>query len=93
MLLQILAVYDRFGRLIHGHPSVAKDVLEYVIFEKHLASLYGKWRLHAKIVPEWLSAYRSPRYGLQQRLLHFAFFFSLTEKLLNDHNRKDFLFF
>jgi len=62
---QILAVYDRFGRLIHGHPSVAKDVLEYVIFEKHLASLYGKWRLHAKIVPEWLSAYRSPSYLTQ----------------------------
>jgi len=51
---QILAVYDRFGRLIHGHPHVAKDVLEYVVFEKHIANMYGKWRMHAKIVPEWL---------------------------------------
>jgi len=55
---QILAVYDRFGRLIHGHPHVAKDVLEYVVFENHVSSLYGKWRVHAKIIPEWLSAQR-----------------------------------
>jgi len=55
---QILAVYDRFGRLIHGHPHVAKDVLEYVVFENHVASLYGKWRVHAKIIPDWLSAQR-----------------------------------
>merc|ERR1719278_876042 len=49
---QILAVYDRFGRLIHGNPHVAKDVLEYVVFEKHLADTYGKWRLHGKIIPQ-----------------------------------------
>ena len=49
---QILAVYDRFGRLIHGHPYVAKDVLEYVVFEKHLADTYGKWRIHTKIIPQ-----------------------------------------
>ena len=49
---QILAVYDRFGRLIHGHPYVAKDVLEYVVFEKHLADTYGKWRIHSKIIPQ-----------------------------------------
>ena len=36
-------MYDRFGRLIHGHPNVAKDVLEYVVFEKHMASLYGRY--------------------------------------------------
>jgi len=48
---QILAIYDRFGRLIHGNPHVSKDVLEYVVFEKHLADTYGKWRLHSKIIP------------------------------------------
>ena len=62
---QILAVYDRFGRLIHGHPNVAKDVLEYVVMEKHLSSLYGKWRLHGKIIPEWLSATRTPSWLTQ----------------------------
>ena len=50
---QTLAVYDRFGRLIHGSEVVAKDVLEYVVFEKHLANIYGIWRLHSKIIPVW----------------------------------------
>merc|ERR1712001_264018 len=57
---QILAVYDRFGRLIHGHPHVAKDVIEYVTFEKHIVSIYGKWRLHQKLIPEWLAKTREP---------------------------------
>merc|ERR1712080_593087 len=53
---QTLAVYDRFGRLIHGSEAVAKDVLEYVVFEKHLSNTYGVWRLHAKIIPDWMPA-------------------------------------
>merc|ERR1712114_152026 len=53
---QTLAVYDRFGRLIHGSETVAKDVLEYAVFEKHLANIYGTWRLHAKIIPDWMPA-------------------------------------
>lgn len=51
---QTLAIYDRFGRLMHGSEILAKDVLEYVVFEKHLANEYGTWRLHAKIIPDWL---------------------------------------
>eukprot|EP00088_Acartia_fossae_P023571 TRINITY_DN2456_c0_g1_i1.p1 TRINITY_DN2456_c0_g1~~TRINITY_DN2456_c0_g1_i1.p1 ORF type:complete len:364 (-),score=98.19 TRINITY_DN2456_c0_g1_i1:121-1212(-) len=50
---QTLAVYDRFGRLIHGNENVVKDVLEYCVFEKHLSNLYGIWRLHGKIIPDW----------------------------------------
>ncbi|KAK5647726.1 hypothetical protein RI129_002618 [Pyrocoelia pectoralis] len=51
---QVLAVYDRFGRLIQGSEIIAKDVLEYVVFEKHLANEYGTWRIHGKIIPDWL---------------------------------------
>nr|CAG4642032.1 EOG090X0DDP [Eurycercus lamellatus] len=51
---QILAVYDRFGRLMYGSEIVAKDVLEYVVFEKHVANLYGMWRIHEKIIPDWM---------------------------------------
>ncbi|XP_021917982.1 probable 39S ribosomal protein L45, mitochondrial isoform X2 [Zootermopsis nevadensis] len=51
---QILAIYDRFGRLMHGSEILAKDVLEYVVFEKHLSNEYGLWRLHEKIVPNWM---------------------------------------
>lgn len=53
---QTLAIYDRFGRLMHGSEIIAKDVLEYVVFEKHLANEYGKWRLHDKIIPDWTPA-------------------------------------
>lgn len=56
---QILAIYDRFGRLMHGSEILAKDVLEYVVFEKHLANEYGVWRLHDKIIPDWMPP-RSP---------------------------------
>ncbi|XP_044740130.1 probable 39S ribosomal protein L45, mitochondrial [Chrysoperla carnea] len=51
---QLLAIYDRFGRLMHGSEILAKDVLEYVVFEKHISNEYGVWRLHAKIIPDWL---------------------------------------
>lgn len=50
---QILAIYDRFGRLMYGSETVAKDVLEYVVFEKHLSNEYGHWRIHDKIIPDW----------------------------------------
>lgn len=54
LFFQILAIYDRFGRLIHGSEILAKDVLEYVVFEKHIANEYGRWRIHGKIIPDWL---------------------------------------
>uniref|UniRef100_A0A6J0SY13 Large ribosomal subunit protein mL45 n=1 Tax=Pogona vitticeps TaxID=103695 RepID=A0A6J0SY13_9SAUR len=50
---QTLAIYDRFGRLMYGGENIPKDVLEYVVFEKHLTNRYGQWRLHDKIVPSW----------------------------------------
>lgn len=50
---QQLAIYDRFGRLIHGSEILSKDVLEYVVYEKHLSNLYGTWRIHEKIIPDW----------------------------------------
>ncbi|NXK43157.1 RM45 protein, partial [Piprites chloris] len=50
---QILAIYDRFGRLMYGGEQVPKDVLEYVVFERYLVNPYGSWRMHGKIVPQW----------------------------------------
>ncbi|XP_014251219.1 probable 39S ribosomal protein L45, mitochondrial [Cimex lectularius] len=51
---QILAIYDRFGRLMHGHEELPKDVLEYIVFEKHISNKYGRWRVHDKIIPNWM---------------------------------------
>lgn len=39
---------------MHGSEIVKKDVLEYVVFENHLANKYGAWRIHAKIIPPWM---------------------------------------
>ncbi|NXE15721.1 RM45 protein, partial [Lophotis ruficrista] len=50
---QILAIYDRFGRLMYGGEQTPRDVLEYVVFERYLVNPYGTWRMHGKIVPEW----------------------------------------
>ena len=49
-----MAIYDRFGRLAYGSEKLAKDCLEYVVFEKHVADEYGCWRVHGKILPDWL---------------------------------------
>lgn len=57
---QILAIYDRFGRLMHGSKFIPKDVLEYTVFEKHLANEYGTWKLHGKIIPDWQSIQSTP---------------------------------
>ncbi|XP_076437207.1 large ribosomal subunit protein mL45-like [Babylonia areolata] len=51
---QILAIYDRFGRLMYGDPEKPRDVLEYVVLEKHIANEYGQWRVHGKIIPDWM---------------------------------------
>lgn len=38
---------------MHGSEALVKDVLEYVVFEKQIANIYGTWRLHGKIIPNW----------------------------------------
>nr|XP_046231158.1 39S ribosomal protein L45, mitochondrial isoform X2 [Scatophagus argus] len=53
---QTLAIYDRFGRLMLGSEEQMKDVLEYLVMERHLTNPYGQWRLHGKIVPSWAPA-------------------------------------
>lgn len=37
-----------------GSDVVSKDVLEYVVFEKHIVNQYGTWRIHGKIIPDWM---------------------------------------
>ncbi|XP_069120359.1 large ribosomal subunit protein mL45-like isoform X2 [Argopecten irradians] len=52
---QMLAIYDRFGRLMYGSDTVPRDVLEYVVFEKHIVNMYGEWKMHNKITPKWMA--------------------------------------
>lgn len=39
-----------------GSEEQPKDVLEYLVLERHLVNPYGRWRLHGKIVPSWAPA-------------------------------------
>lgn len=57
---QMLAVYDRFGRLILGSEHAVKDVLEYVVFENYLSNKYGVWRMHGKIIPDQIVSSKNP---------------------------------
>lgn len=41
-------MYDRFGRLLSGSPEPT-EVVEYVVFENHIAREGSIWRLHDKV--------------------------------------------
>uniref|UniRef100_A0A183BQZ1 Mitochondrial import inner membrane translocase subunit TIM50 n=1 Tax=Globodera pallida TaxID=36090 RepID=A0A183BQZ1_GLOPA len=44
---------------------MAPDCLEYVVFENHVASIDGLWRLHDRVYPKWLKPKQaSTREGL-----------------------------
>ena len=51
IMFQVLAVYDRFGRLIHGNPVVAKDVL--VTFSQLLCYTINVLILDVKNLDKW----------------------------------------
>lgn len=55
-----MCIYDRFGRPLLGSEIVKKDVLDYVVFEKHLSNVYGTWRVHGKIIPDWMAPEELP---------------------------------
>ena len=57
---QLLCIYDRFGRVLLGSETVKKDVLDYIVFEKHISNVYGTWRVHGKIIPNWLTSKEIP---------------------------------
>uniref|UniRef100_A0AC35TUW1 Tim44 domain-containing protein n=1 Tax=Rhabditophanes sp. KR3021 TaxID=114890 RepID=A0AC35TUW1_9BILA len=62
---QKLAVYDRFGQMTLGSKERVKDVIEFVVFENHIADADGKWRLHDKIHPKWVTEAKEGTIGTQ----------------------------
>ncbi|VDM63474.1 unnamed protein product [Angiostrongylus costaricensis] len=52
---QKLAIYDRFGHLLLGSETEPREVVEYVVFENHIAVIDGTWRLHDKVYPKWVT--------------------------------------
>ena len=51
---QILAVYDAGGKLLRGHPSNAKAVIDYIVLERHLKNPERGlgWRIAGKLPPQ-----------------------------------------
>lgn len=48
---QVMAIFDRFGRLLRGDPERPQTVLEYIVMERHMRPIEwsSHWRVHAKI--------------------------------------------
>ena len=91
-----MALYDRFGRLMYGSPSVPRDVLDYVVFEKHISDDAGRWRMHAKLKPQAKdtisehNATPAPRTMLLKGPLPQAVSENDTSKDENDKQAKDY---
>lgn len=48
---QVMAVKDKHGRRIKGSDKEVREVIDYVVFERHLSNKYGKWRVCGKLFP------------------------------------------
>lgn len=64
-----------------GSDEQPKDVLEYLVIERHLVNPYGRWRLHGKIVPSWAPAKDSIiKVTLDSAPAHDIFYISFTKR-------------
>ena len=49
--LQIFAVYDKTGTVHKGDPTHPREVVDYIVMERHLADSGSSWRLAGKVPP------------------------------------------
>ena len=50
--LQLLAVYDSASRLLRGHPTVPKAVIDYIVLERNLTLDEASWHIAGKLPPQ-----------------------------------------
>ena len=50
--LKVMAIKDKHGRHIKGSDKEVREVVDYVVFERHLTNKYGKWRVCGKLFPQ-----------------------------------------
>ncbi|XP_065839439.1 large ribosomal subunit protein mL45-like isoform X2 [Oscarella lobularis] len=50
---QILAVYDQLHRLVQGDEHNARNVVDYVVMERHIVEKGTPWRICGKVIPHW----------------------------------------
>lgn len=65
---QILALYNHTGKLIKGHPTKPKAVIDYVVLERHLVKPASTWRIASKLRPQlpWKAAVKKKDKLLKQ---------------------------
>ena len=51
-LIKVFAIKDKHGRHVKGSDKQVKEVVDYVVFERHLTNKYGKWRVCGKLFPQ-----------------------------------------
>lgn len=52
IIYQVFAEKDKYGRHVKGSDKQVKEVVDYVVFERHLSNKYGKWRVCGKLFPK-----------------------------------------
>ena len=51
VIFKVVAIKDKYGRHITGSDKEAKQVTDYVVFERHITNRYGTWRVCGKLHP------------------------------------------
>ena len=51
VFLKVMAIKDKHGRHITGSDKEIKEVVDYVVFERHLTNNYGVWKVCGKLHP------------------------------------------
>ena len=52
LIYYISAVEDRNGRVISGDTKKPRELLEYIVLERHLENEHGKWKICGKLYPK-----------------------------------------
>ena len=55
LLIQLFGVRHRFGKLLRGDDWKERDVIEYVVLERHIVEALSVWRVCGKVAPEQIS--------------------------------------
>ena len=52
LLIQLFGVRHRFGKLLRGDDEKERDVIDYVVLERHIVEPLSVWRVCGKVAPE-----------------------------------------
>jgi len=47
--MKVMAIKDKHGRHITGSDKEVKEIVDFVVFERHLTNKYGVWKVCGKL--------------------------------------------